>query len=345
MSVHPTPQPLKAKDYAAYSSFLLAQPTSLFYASLKYRSFLEDLLRCQSHYCIVKDCDTITAALPLMFRDGSLGRVYNSLPYYGSNGGIVARSANEAAYLIATYNDIVSKETVAASNLIANPLDRVDYTGLSHDVTDGRIGQFTPLLHADEPGDAFMQAFHSKTRNMIRKAQKAGITVEVNNAALDFVQETHGENMAAIGGRAKSPRFFDLVDKHFQAGSDYRIYVARAGTETIAAALLFYFNKTVEYFTPVIKEAYRSLQPLSLIIFQAMIEAAQMGYDWWNWGGTWNSQQGVYRFKSRWNTTDIDYTYYVKINRAELYTIAKERLLEEYDGFFTIPFHLQQRCA
>ena len=94
----------------------------------------------------------------------------------------------------------------------------------------------------------------------------------------------------------------------------------------------------VEYYTPVIINEYRSLQPLSLLITQAMFDASNLGFNWWNWGGTWQTQQGVYKFKSRWNTLDFEYNYYVKVNNKDLYFISKESLLKEYEGFYVFPF-------
>ena len=29
------------------------------------------------------------------------------------------------------------------------------------------------------------------------------------------------------------------------------------------------------------------------------------GFHYWNWGGTWQSQEGVYSFKNRWNVNGI----------------------------------------
>ena len=58
---------------------------------------------------------------------------------------------------------------------------------------------------------------------------------------------------------------------------------------------------------------YRSEQPLSVLIFRAMQDAIkEKGSKHWNWGGTWKSQHGVYRFKSRWGAHDNKYRYHIK---------------------------------
>ena len=128
------------------------------------------------------------------------------------------------------------------------------------------------------------------------------------------------------------------IETFFEEGKDYKIYIAKKEGKKIAALLLFYYNKTVEYFTPVIESEYRSLQPMSVLIYQAMIDASIKGFKYWNWGGTWKSQEGVFRFKNRWNTKNIEYKYYIRINNKKIYQSSKSELLSEYPDFFVLPF-------
>ena len=183
-----------------------------------------------------------------------------------------------------------------------------------------------------------MESFHYKTRNMIRKAQKSDIDIIIDNSAFEFLELTHKENMEAIGGKAKSSYFFEIIKKYFKENIDYNIYVAKKDGVYISAMLVFYYNKVVEYFTPVVKVEYRSFQPLSLLIFQAMIDNANKKFKWWNWGGTWLSQDGVYRFKNRFGAVDKEYKYFIKVNNQDIYDSTKEELLKEYENFYTIPF-------
>ena len=49
-------------------------------------------------------------------------------------------------------------------------------------------------------------------------------------------------------------------------------YIQQQRTARLFQLYCFYF-KTVEYYTPATEEAYRSKQPLSLLIFRAMSDA------------------------------------------------------------------------
>lgn len=146
--------------------------------------------------------------------------------------------------------------------------------------------------------------------------------------------------MIEIGGMAKPRRFFDLIPSYFEAERDYRIYVAKIGNELVAAVLVFFYNRVVEYYTPVIKKEYRDTQALSAVIFRAMCDAADSEFAWWNWGGTWLSQDGVYRFKSRWGTKDMRYKYLIQVSNAAVLDTPRTELATSYPYFYTVPFSI-----
>jgi hypothetical protein len=162
--------------------------------------------------------------------------------------------------------------------------------------------------------------------------------VRTDADALGFLEQTHRENMGEIGGRPKSPEFFAKVPKYFAAGRDYDVYVAERKGDRLAALLVFYFNKTVEYFTPATCVKAREIQPMALILRHAMLDAAARGFTRWNWGGTWMTQEGVYRFKKKWAADDHPYRHYIKVNDPAIFHSRKEDLLAGYPEFFVVPF-------
>lgn len=111
----------------------------------------------------------------------------------------------------------------------------------------------------------------------------------------------------------------------------------------IAALLVFYYNRTAEYYMPVISAEHRPLQPLSLILEVALLEAQGRGCRWWNWGGTWQSQEGVYRFKNKWGATVGTYRYYTQLNHEPLLKWSSGRILEAFPGFYVVPFSALER--
>lgn len=74
-----------------------------------------------------------------------------------------------------------------------------------------------------------------------------------------------------------------------------------------------------------------------------MKEAINRGMHYWNWGGTWASQSGVYTFKKRWGSTDYPYYYYIQLFSPVLRTCTQDELLKEYPYFYVLPFNLLQQ--
>jgi hypothetical protein len=332
-------EPLTPHYADLYEEFLLARPETLLFQSWRYQSLLIDLLGCrQQGLLALDDVGHIQAVLPLMAVDGPLGTVFNSLPYYGSNGGLVGEDPAARSELCAEYRKLVQAPGTASSTLIENPLTPGGEDVLAHDLMDERIGQMTPLPASGDEKAALMQSFHNKTRNMLRKAEKLGVEVGVDNNYMSFLVEVHEENMREISGLAKSRNFFEALPQYFRPGLDYRLYVASLGGEPVAAVLVFFYNKTAEYYTPVVRKEHRGSQALSAAIFRAMCDASVQGYKWWNWGGTWLSQEGVYRFKSRWGTQDLPYRYFTNVNNSAILKASPAELLSWYPSFFTVPF-------
>jgi len=331
---------LNREHEGLYDSYLKHREDSMLWYSLKYRDLIASVISAESYYYMAIDNDKIVGILPLMQKEGSLGKVINSLPFYGSHGGVIADNEETKKRLLDHYIEVVNDKSIAVATLIEHPFasDNKLNENIPYNEKDFRIGQFTNIGGEYTDLEDLMTKFHYKTRNTVRKAIKSNVEVSVENSMFIFLEETHKKNMNNIGGLAKPHKFFELTRNLLKADHDFKIYVARYEGKPAAALLNFYYGNSVEYFTPVIVKEFRTFQPLSLLIAQAMFDAANSGFKWWNWGGTWPSQEGIYKFKSRWGTSNLNYNYYITVNNKEIYHSSKEVLLKEYAGFYVLPF-------
>lgn len=338
---------LGAGEDEQYDSLLTSDPHTLMYASSAYRDVLDHFLVARPRYLIARKGGEMQAALPcFLSAPGTYGAVLNSLPFYGSNGGVVPASAppEARAALLNAFFELAHEQQCAAATIIVSPFDEsvsAYEERIQPDFVDMRIGQLTPLpQNRTDREDLLLRSFHGKTRNLVRKGGKNDFQVrrQATVETFEFLEATHMQSMRALGRQAKPSAFFRAVRKRLTEGKEFGVYTAFHQDEPVAALLLLYFNRTVEYFLPVVKKEFRAAQPLSLLIFRAMVDAAGRGYAWWNWGGTWPNQDSLYHFKNRWGTQDKNYYYYVKLWRPELRTLSKDDLLSMYPYFFTIPF-------
>jgi hypothetical protein len=347
-----TIETLSSGEETEYRNFVRAHPQGTFHYGLKYRSLLDQLLPSSDPiYLLAKKEGRVVGVLPAFIRRSQKGNILNSLPFYGSHGGVLTGKENSEDVkrsLLKQVKALALAEKCLVSTIVTPLFDsdpKIYEEELDVDFRDSRIGQVT-FLPAEGPDlDArLMTVFHPKTRNMIRKAYKSNIDWRSSSSESDlrFLADLHADNNAALGIVAKNRLFFSLVPRIFSYGRDYQIYVATKDGENIAALLLFYHNTTVEYFTPCIVEHHRSLQPMSLLIFEAMKQAISNGFRIWNWGGTGHGLEGIYRFKKRWGATDLVYSYYTQKHRdlRPILELGKNGILEEYKYFYAVPFSL-----
>jgi hypothetical protein len=324
-------------------AFCAESESALIYGTRDYLALIGEETGASPYWLLVFKEDRIEGALPLFLKHGPLGPVVNSLPYFGSNGAAIVHAGNVPAKtaLVQAFLSFCRSNEAVSSTLITNPLlqDQEFYeANLPHDFRDERIGQFTLLPSNPEPQALLKQFSDPRPRN-VRKAQREHLEVRATQAkeALDFVCATHQENMAAIGGKRKRDEFFYSVPR-FMPKESWNIFIASKDGEYVAALLLFYFNRTVEYFTPCIVPRFRGTQALSLLIFEAMQDAISRGFVRWNWGGTWLSQDGVYAFKKKWGTRDLRYFYFTRLHDRSILTATREEIERGYPGFFVLPF-------
>lgn len=341
---------LSAATEPGWESFVARHRELPVYYTLAYRDLLLRIVEGAAEYRVAVAVDgTVTGILPVFARGGPHGEVVNSLPFYGSHGGIAADSAEARAALAAAWNERVGQPQVLTATAVGSPFGDDDgLEGLRADVTDRRIAQFTPL---DVPGapaapeDGLMASFHQKARNLVRKGARQGFNVSVENDAWELLRGIHEETMTAVGRTPKPASFYSAVAAALRPGDGYRIYVAREQGEPVAALLNLYHGDFVEYFMPVIVHEHRERQPLSLIIFRAMADAARDGYQVWNWGGTWLTQDGLYQFKRRWGTLEKEYRYAIAVNDPAVARLTPAALIEGYPLYFAYPFHLLETEA
>ena len=327
------------------SKFLEDVDYSLFYHTPEYLRMISVLLRATFFYIGIKYNDRINSLMPIMKKKSKLGIVYNSLAYYGSNGSVLqrVRSIDEKKILIAEFYKIAQNDDALSATIISNPFDddKSIWDGLKIVSSDYRIGQITQL---PQKPDDLMELFDSPRPRNIRKAIKEGIEVVVcHEEAIDFLYETHKENMSSIGGLAKDKSFFDAIPKYIPRDK-WRIYVAKHNGKSISALLLFKHKLTVEYFTPATTHDYRNFQPSALLIYNAMLAAVSEGFRYWNWGGTWESQTGVYDFKKKWGAQDMRYEYLTQIFQNSVLRCSQAELMDNFNGFYVLNFkHLEER--
>lgn len=326
---------------ADVAAFVAGHPEGLVYYTPVFRDYLAKMLGARSLGRLALENGRVVGVMPLLALDGPHGTVINSLPFFGSNGGVLAETAAAEQVLRKEYEKLASAGGVALSVWISHPF--MEVLSPSHEYQDERIAQWTDLTVECVGG--LPGGIDSSARRNVGKAESSGVLVREAPDALGFLEEVHRENMAAIGGRAKPHDFFLCLPETMTYGRDWRLYVAERNGEMLAALLTFEAGRTVEYVMPAVRESARGLQPTAAILARAMGDARSRGFTRWNWGGTWLTQEGVYRFKKKWGAAERRYSYFITLNDQSLLALTAGQLADAYPWFYTLPYHLLSKGA
>lgn len=333
-----------------YDGFVREQSAAMVYHAPFFWEFLGQAVGGERVCLVARRQDRIVGVLPYFsLHRPELGTVINSLPWYGSHGGCLLLDPDDdeaRRALLAQYASAVAEPTVLAATLVLTPEEtrrKAVYRGcLPVRFADRRIGQVTPL---PEPGDGLdgrlLGVLRQKTRNLVRKALNQGFELvgADEDWAWRFLWQTHTSNIEAIGGRAKPWSHFEALRSRIPPAAR-RLLIARAGGEPAAALLLLYFGRTVEYLVPTISKELRSRQPLSFLIFHGMLDAVGRGFRWWNWGGTWLSQETLLHFKAGWGAEERPYEYLICATDRMINLARKDltALGRSFAWYYLIPF-------
>jgi lipid II:glycine glycyltransferase (peptidoglycan interpeptide bridge formation enzyme) len=160
-------------------------------------------------------------------------------------------------------------------------------------------------------------------------------------AEQDEFAQIHQQNIGGKKGVFKTGAFFKHVFQMARTGSQTEIWAMKDGSRIASAMVLIKFNNIVEYHTTGIRDEYRSLAPMNRLIIDCMAEAGMRGFNEWNFGGTWKTQEGVYLFKRSFGAEDRPY-YYDTCFFRDLDLVRKktqEEIQKAYPLCFVIPFH------
>lgn len=352
------------EDIIDYSEFINKFSFASFNASLKFLYFLTQLLdkSCIPYYFIARNEDRqVVGVLPAFMKKGIYGAVLNSLPWFGSNPGVIADSPEVSEQLVDAFFKTAKWTNCVSATIISNPFheNQWDYKDLFCEKEEGRyledyrIGTMTTLPDCKSIEDKdllehqLIGMYHQKTRNQLRKSiELCRAEVSYRPEAFEFLMKTHKENMEAVGAPYKTKEF-DII-KTLKENEDYKLFISydKKTDDPAAALLLKYYNKTVDYMIPATSLEYRSIDPLHILIHLAMMDAAQRGYKYWNWGGSLVvGMDGVKHFKSRFGGKTFPYTYHTLLFRPLEPWVTKEAILEQYKYFYVLPFKEMEEHA
>lgn len=342
----------------SYRDMLAHSAEATLYATLEYRDLLHDFLGVEPVYLTAIRGPDVIAALPTMIKEGKYGNVLNSLPFFGSHGGVIADSRlskgeqrNVRHDLLDALLALAGDKGCVLSTIKTSPFetDTAFYDDFSHYAYKAdRLAQITVLPQGSQDlSERLMSVFEPRCRWSIKKALKQGFEISSSRKqeCVERLQKLHEENIRAVGGPVKPLDFFVKALRHFPDDGQCELLCAMLGGEMVAGLLYFTFRDQVEYFTPAADPLHSSKQPNSLLIYEAMRRSVLRGVKYWNFGGTLPESTGLYMFKRSWGARDHPYHYYTLRHKEPdgFKTAPPGELASEYRWFYVMPYQGRAR--
>ncbi|MDD9892036.1 MAG: GNAT family N-acetyltransferase [Gammaproteobacteria bacterium] len=133
----------------------------------------------------------------------------------------------------------------------------------------------------------------------VRKARKSGVTIRLAETANDWAAyyQTYIDSYTRWGDKASGFydwQFFETLFK--KQSSNTKLWLALYQGDVIAGALCFYSQTNVVYWHGAALSSYFPLRPVNLLMYEAIRDAAENGYEWFDFNPS-GGHEGVKHFK------------------------------------------------
>lgn len=206
--------------------------------------------------------------------------------------------------------------------------------------------RFHPLLKNENGFKKKMQVLHNRTtvwinldqdietiwmhevatqnRNVIRKCEKNGLTVELSTDFEEF-KNIYYETMNKVA--AEDFYFFDDAYFDFMKNRDvYRILRVRREDETLAAAIFMGTGEYFHYHLAGSRREFLKYSPNNILLWEAMQYAKKNGFKKMFLGGglTDSTEDNLFRFKKKFSSSVADFYIGKRVHNADIYNALIE---------------------
>jgi hypothetical protein len=146
----------------------------------------------------------------------------------------------------------------------------------------------------------------SPVRTAIRKAEKAGITIEIETTsqAIEQYYALHCLTRRKHGAPPQPFRFFANIYEHLIRRGLGFVVLAQHESRAVAGAVFFHFGGRAVYKFGASDPRRANLRPNNLVMWSAIVHLAQIGCKTLNFGRTSLSNDGLRRFKLGWGAEE-----------------------------------------
>lgn len=164
------------------------------------------------------------------------------------------------------------------------------------------VSELTMRLSLPSSSEILWKDLDPKVRNLVRKAQKLGLSVRWGNDQLDEFYEIYARNMALLGTPVHAKRLFEELSRHV---SDHiALVTVRKNEQAIAAMFLLKFRRQLSDVWASSLREFDAFSPSMLLYWGALKFGSDMGFREFDFGRS-SIESGTYRFKLQWGAEPV----------------------------------------
>lgn len=250
----------------------------------------------KTHFLSLRDGHRWRAvlALAVMPRLPGQSRRAVCLPYC-NYGGLVAEAGA----------DVVALRTAALAYLEGRGVHRIEFRDLAPAAVPG--SELTMVLRLPGTEELLWKQIGDKVRNQVRKAQRAGLTLQWGAGQADALYDIYAANMGRLGTPVHSPRYFRAILAGF--GGDAEVLTVRHQGEAIGAMLVVKHAGTWADPAASCRAEFSHLNPNMLLYWEALRAATGAGATGFDFGRS-ARDSGTHRFKRQWGAAEVPLDYH-----------------------------------
>ncbi|MFQ5863475.1 MAG: FemAB family XrtA/PEP-CTERM system-associated protein [Candidatus Brocadiales bacterium] len=279
------------KEREAWDYYVKNSPSGSVFHLYHWKNVIRESYGHTPYYLAVKKNENIVGILPLYLVEVPFfGFSLVSAPYL-DYAGICAEREDVCNTLLEKAVELSREKGVKLLNL--RELNEEKWPEL---VTN--LDKVTMELELDSESDKVWKKIPSERRNRIRKAEKAGLHVEVHGAErLEDFYCIYSTNMRDLGSPAHSLLFFQKVFQYFPESA--QLFLVFDGKKVVGAAVCLKFKKTMTIPWVSSLRNYFHLYPNNVLYWEAMKFGCHNGYQILDFGRS-TIGSGTFEFKRRW---------------------------------------------
>lgn len=302
---------LSESDRSQWDEFVDASNEGTLFHTLRFLGYHGERFASQEHHLVIRKGQSWIGVMPMTLSEDE-GCLIAKSPYGASFGGPVFSQVltySESTSVFSELVDYLRNERVARLSITLPPVifdrspNQTKILSLQENGFELRNRDITSAVSLN--GKEIHAAISSRARNMVRKAEKQGVSVrrsaplEDFQAVLDATFRKHGTSPT------HSPEELKLLME--LCPGEVLVDVAYHDETPVAGICCFGYNSRVNssfYFAN--PPEYQHLQGLSLLVVNSLKQSRELGYEWFDFGLSsvqMKGRPGVFRFKESFNSS------------------------------------------